>query len=131
MGMLDPFSVQVAWLAPFNPHLDGESTKGKPAQDEESRNRPSQVIYYLVQWAAFPYTDWDQRKIDRSTDDSKNHHVYQYKITGLLSQTAYKIRVLAVGSKGPGAALELGPIKTKIPGKFILECAFFVQRHFH
>ncbi|CAH8647880.1 unnamed protein product [Schistosoma intercalatum] len=114
LSILDSFSIRIRWLAPHGvlDHINISQYLSRLGNALARTENPSKVLHYLVQWSAFPFTDWEQKKI------SINYlypmqQIYEYIIHGLLSRTTYRIRITAVGSEGMGPALELGPIKTK------------------
>ncbi|CAH8643500.1 unnamed protein product [Heterobilharzia americana] len=114
LSILDSFSIRIRWLAPHGvlDNINVSQHLRLLSNSLSKAERPSKVLHYLIQWSAFPFTDWEQNKV------SINYlypaqQIYEYIIHGLLSRTAYRIRIMAVGSEGMGPALELGPIKTK------------------
>ncbi|VDP95958.1 unnamed protein product [Echinostoma caproni] len=113
---LDSARIRVRWLAaPSGPSVDWSNGT------LETTVRPSQVQQFLVQWSPFPFTDWDEKRV-RVFGPGGSHtvpgrQVYELVIGGLLSRTAYRIRITAIGSEGMGSALDLGPLKTKGQGE--------------
>ncbi|TNN16264.1 Receptor-type tyrosine-protein phosphatase F, partial [Schistosoma japonicum] len=114
LSILDSFSIRIRWLAPHNvlDNINISQYLRRISNAMIKKEKPSKVLHYLVQWSAFPFTDWEQNKV------SINYlypmqQIYEYIVHGLLSRTTYRIRIIAVGSEGMSPALELGPIKTK------------------
>ncbi|KAF8567405.1 hypothetical protein P879_00425 [Paragonimus westermani] len=109
LDILDSSRIRIRWLAPESPS-PGIDIKELPEQSVIYR--PSAVKQFQLQWAAFPFTDWEEHNIS-AIHPSSSKYVYEYVIRGLLSRTRYSIRLAAFGSEGLGPALELNPVMTK------------------
>ncbi|TPP66740.1 hypothetical protein FGIG_00754 [Fasciola gigantica] len=114
MEALDSSRIRVRWLAaPTGALIDWPNGTGVGV-------RPSVEQQFLVQWSPFPFTDWEEKRVRvfRPTSTvTPTGQVYELVIRGLLSRTAYRVRIVGIGSEGMGAALELGPLKTKGQGE--------------
>ncbi|CAL8101211.1 unnamed protein product [Calicophoron daubneyi] len=106
MDILDSSRIRVRWISPEN-RADFQN-----ATSSQMRTRGPKILHYLVQWAPFPFTDWEQKKIEVEPKSSP-YHIYEHIIYGLLSRTAYKLRIIPVGAEGMGTALAVGPVRTR------------------
>ncbi|KAF6780423.1 hypothetical protein AHF37_00137 [Paragonimus kellicotti] len=109
LDILDSSRIRIRWLAPESPSA---SIDIEELPEQSAIYRPSAVKQFQLQWAAFPFTDWEEHNIS-AVHPPSSKYVYEYVIKGLLSRTRYSLRLAAFGSEGVGPALELNPVMTK------------------
>ncbi|KAF5405732.1 hypothetical protein PHET_00746 [Paragonimus heterotremus] len=117
LDILDSSRIRIRWLAPESPSSNIDI---KELPQQSAIYRPSTVKQFQLQWAAFPFTDWEEHNIS-AIHPPNSKYVYEYVINGLLSRTRYSLRLAAFGSEGVGPALELNPVMTK--GQDVLQSA--------